>query len=296
MTNKVQIQGLNGPVDYVLLKDRRPEFVKAYPLTHEGYSIETTFEFLEQAAPQHDSRRSTEVPGAPPLVIFKTTLRDKSGRTIANAHALQVIREEKDFEIGETAAEQRLYARLGYGGDMFDEPLKVFKASLNAATVPADAPPLVTSGQQTTPAAGRPRYAPPVSSPPGAEEDIPDAGLPPVQVHSTSPEAEAPPASAPASTEAPPPPATVATEAEGDSSVSGSDSGAEAEALTPSDASAPKSRTAKGAQQSIDAQLATFRRNIETVSKRLGETPPQVTSLDEAKQVYRDLARRQKQK
>lgn len=52
--------------------------------------------------------------------IFRSQLLDKEGNVIAEAHAVKRIWREKDYETGETAALQRLMARVGFGGEVFD--------------------------------------------------------------------------------------------------------------------------------------------------------------------------------
>lgn len=52
--------------------------------------------------------------------VFKAKLQDQEGNVVAEATAVKHVWREKDFETGETAALQRLLARVGFGGDVFD--------------------------------------------------------------------------------------------------------------------------------------------------------------------------------
>lgn len=52
--------------------------------------------------------------------VFRSKLVDKEGNVIAEATAVKRVWREKDFETGETAAFQRLMARVGFGGEIFD--------------------------------------------------------------------------------------------------------------------------------------------------------------------------------
>lgn len=52
--------------------------------------------------------------------VFRSKLLDKEGNVIAEATAVKRVWREKDFETGETAAFQRLMARVGFGGELFD--------------------------------------------------------------------------------------------------------------------------------------------------------------------------------
>ena len=52
--------------------------------------------------------------------VFRSKLIDEHGNVIAEATAVKRIWREKEVETGETAAFQRLMARLGFGGEIFD--------------------------------------------------------------------------------------------------------------------------------------------------------------------------------
>ena len=52
--------------------------------------------------------------------VFRSKLIDEQGNVIAEATAVKRIWREKEVETGETAAFQRLMARLGFGGEIFD--------------------------------------------------------------------------------------------------------------------------------------------------------------------------------
>jgi len=52
--------------------------------------------------------------------LFTCHLCDESNEVVASASALKSISQYKYYEIGETAALQRLLAKLGFGGETFD--------------------------------------------------------------------------------------------------------------------------------------------------------------------------------
>jgi len=54
-------------------------------------------------------------------IVFTCQLLNKEGNIVAVASAVKKINFQKDYESGETAAFQRLMAKLGFGGEIFDE-------------------------------------------------------------------------------------------------------------------------------------------------------------------------------
>ncbi len=97
----IDSQGQERP--YIPFGERLPLFLKDYPPL-EGWAVTHD---VRQAYPDRD----------PTLWVFQATLENPEGRGIGQASALRRISEYKDFEIGETAAYQRLITYLGYPGD-----------------------------------------------------------------------------------------------------------------------------------------------------------------------------------
>ena len=53
-------------------------------------------------------------------MVFTAKLANEAGDVVAEASAIKPIFNMKDYEIGETAALQRLMAKVGFGGEIFD--------------------------------------------------------------------------------------------------------------------------------------------------------------------------------
>ncbi|WP_419653104.1 hypothetical protein [Thiolapillus sp.] len=97
----IDSQGQEWP--YIPFGERLPLFLKDYPPL-EGWAVTHD---ARQAYPDRD----------PTLWVFQASLENPEGRIVATASALRRVSEYKDFEIGETAAYQRLITYLGYPGD-----------------------------------------------------------------------------------------------------------------------------------------------------------------------------------
>ena len=96
----------NGdPFEYEPVSQRLPKFLEAYP--------PTAFSVVTEPGPDPS--------GSVHHLLFRAELRAADGRLVANAHARGPIRSHKDLEMLETAAFQRLLARMGFAGDMLDQ-------------------------------------------------------------------------------------------------------------------------------------------------------------------------------
>lgn len=127
----VSIQNGYDTKPYKLMSARIPEFLEKYP--KDQYQIEIRSE--SYMSTQSDLIRLYEVAisaGKTPLEMglpaladtnmmkFHASLIDMNGRVLETASSLRTMHVYKDWEIGESAARQRLLAALGFGGDVFD--------------------------------------------------------------------------------------------------------------------------------------------------------------------------------
>lgn len=128
----VQITQSNGDMSkYVKVSARIPEFLKAYG-PDKGYRVlSTATDYLDFTQGRKDLYLALAAQGSLPdenlkelfaerKIVFRAQLVDKEGVVIAESSALKPIWNHKDYESGETAAFQRLIARLGFGGEVFD--------------------------------------------------------------------------------------------------------------------------------------------------------------------------------
>lgn len=128
----VHIQNLNGETNqYVKVSARVPEFLKVYG-PDKGYRVLAhSTDYLDFAQGRKELCIALAAQGKLPeqhikelmderKVVFKSQLVDKEGNVVAESSAIKPIWNLKDYESGETAAFQRLLARLGFGGDVFD--------------------------------------------------------------------------------------------------------------------------------------------------------------------------------
>lgn len=130
MNKVVKITNDNGEVsNYVSFETRLQSFLQIYNPT-DGYSvIVESDDFLSHNKGLLDlyktaitaGQKPTEVglPGILNMVVFTAKLL-KDGNIIQTASACKVLQFYKDFEVGETAARQRLIASLGFSSGDFD--------------------------------------------------------------------------------------------------------------------------------------------------------------------------------
>lgn len=131
-TAVVTLDTPSGPVLYKKLSARLEDFYNKYPV-NAGYRVinsqTDTLSYQKGLLHLYETAvragHKPEALGLPSLqeqtaIVFESSLVGKDGDTIQNATAVKVIREYKDWEMGETAAFQRLLAKLGFGGEILD--------------------------------------------------------------------------------------------------------------------------------------------------------------------------------
>lgn len=131
MSASVNIFNEDGSVSvYRKMSERLPEFLDKYPIG-EGYRLVSSSheylstspmlvkiaEILIEKGTSFDELRTAISLNKQ---LFTCELRDESNELVASASALKNIMQYKDYETGETAALQRLMAKLGFGGEVFD--------------------------------------------------------------------------------------------------------------------------------------------------------------------------------
>ncbi len=122
----------DGVVMYKKLSARLPDFLREYPVK-DGFKViirqTDTLSYQKGLLQLYETAiragHKPESVGLPSLqeqaaIVFEASLIGKDGDTLSTATAVKVIEEYKDWEIGETAARQRLLAALGHGGEVFD--------------------------------------------------------------------------------------------------------------------------------------------------------------------------------
>ncbi|MHB8697761.1 MAG: hypothetical protein ACYC9J_06955 [Sulfuricaulis sp.] len=132
-TAVVTLDTPSGPVQYRKLSSRLAAFYNEYPIK-EGFRVinrqADTLSYQKGMLQLYEAAvragHKPEAVGLPSLkdqtaIVFEATLVGKDGDTIQNATAVKVIEQYKDWEIGETAAYQRLLAKLGFGGEVLDD-------------------------------------------------------------------------------------------------------------------------------------------------------------------------------
>lgn len=145
---------------YKPFSQRLPIFLEMFP-EEKGYRVEVKATDMATVCPglatlYAECFRAGMNPneaGLPPMpggMAFRATLFDKEGKAVANATSRRLrVDNYKDFELGETAARQRLLAAVGLGGDILDqdETEDMQNQGLNFKTVGDEIP----TAQPTTP-------------------------------------------------------------------------------------------------------------------------------------------------
>jgi hypothetical protein len=114
--------------EYELLASRLGRFLSKYD-PQRGYRIVIEAEDYLSARPglmelykaALSAGMKPDEAGLPPIgtgIVFKASLLDKDGNTILTASALKAVSQYKDWEVGETAARQRLVAAAGFDGSL----------------------------------------------------------------------------------------------------------------------------------------------------------------------------------
>ena len=130
--NAIDIFNQDGTVSaYVPFSQRIKAFLEKFP-PEQGYRIEVKAadmtavcgglkEIYIACLAAGKNPKDAGLPPIPEGIVFRATLIDKEGKEIANATSRQMdLSQYKNYESGETAARQRLYACLGFGGEVFD--------------------------------------------------------------------------------------------------------------------------------------------------------------------------------
>ncbi|WP_019584442.1 hypothetical protein [Thioalkalivibrio sp. ALE16] len=241
-------------------------------------------DFLAEYPPRHYAIRTAvkpDVAGQDGFVMFEAKLVQLAdGGVVANAHSRgRVGLDYKDFEFLETAALQRLMARLNHGGEVLGEDESRDQKRQKLATLT----------EQNT---GQPSRVPL------------DAAT--VEPDSTYPDPEPVPESFPETTvqndvgsEAEEEPETDTESAEGVAPENTAEASIEAPspAEEASDAPEPSEATDGLDDRKQVAQkqaLTSLQRQIGAMARKLGEEPPEVSSIKEAKNVLNDYLKRQR--
>lgn len=128
----IRIYSPNGEVfDYLPVSARVKGFLETFG-PNNGYRIESkSVDYLQYAqgrlalsiALANQGKLSDEQAKSlfdDKKVVFTCQLLDKENKIVAEASAVKQIVTLKDHEVGETSAFQRLMAKLGHGGEVFD--------------------------------------------------------------------------------------------------------------------------------------------------------------------------------
>jgi len=214
---------------YRRLSARLPEFLAAYPPAKgfriiieatDALSLRPGLIRLYEAAVQ--SGRTLAEAGLPALteinvMCFKASLLGVEGHVLATASALKPIQSYKDWEIGETAARQRLLAACGYGGEVLDQDEAQDRVDQGLHTKATTLPPTTPATAASVATAAENAHAtvspsPPVAKTPPPEVEPPAAPEPPAKSLPTGTRtARKPVTSTPAAPAPPAPPSTPAS-------------------------------------------------------------------------------------
>ncbi len=140
---------------YKKVSARVPDFLSKYG-PDKGYRVlSTSFDYLEtlparkalllELAKQGGQTELLKSALSEDKVVFQCQLADKEGNIVAQAAAVKRITFQKEFESGETAAFQRLMAKLGFGGEIFDidEVKDMNSQDLDFSSEPPPAAPVI---------------------------------------------------------------------------------------------------------------------------------------------------------
>lgn len=161
--------------DYKRFGARLPDFLKTYPPSE--YRIETVvtdllslqtgrLALLKEAIACGKKPADVGLPGIEAdinTLVCTAVMYDRQNQIIRKASASMCISEHKDFESLETAAQQRLIALLGFGGQVFDgdEDHDMRRQGLSTPSPSVILQVSSTEGEPTTSApAGRARGVP----------------------------------------------------------------------------------------------------------------------------------------
>ncbi|ADC73353.1 hypothetical protein TK90_2869 (plasmid) [Thioalkalivibrio sp. K90mix] len=254
-----------SPVQYRPVSARLPEFLAAFP--PRDYAIRT------------DPKR--DFLGEPGYIVFEAKLVHlESGMVVSNAHARASCTAYKDLESLETAAVQRLMARMGYGGDVLDvdESIDMAKQDLRGGPTPR-------------PYRSEERIAPSVPAPePGA--GFPETPDEPFE-HSEEESSESTDPETPETRHE----SVQDSESEGEPEPNPKPEKVEGSTGKPEKASAEESdtpkggkgRSSKGRRVSKAKQLDSLKRQLKNVARMAGVEAPEVSTVEEAREAIRKI-------
>ncbi len=244
---------------------RLPEFnAKFGPGT--GYRVESAIQALTEFQPRRMAAITEAVrAGQKPddfglgklggLMVCTHRLIDSEGRVVCDARAAAAVQQYKDLEVLETASHQRLMARVGFGGDIFDDDedrdIQAVADARDAAPAKAETAQAEGRAQSRSEPKAKPaKRARPVRPAKPRKRGKPAAAAETAhEASQTTPEAAAGPANGPAEAASRP-------------------DGSEADRPAP----------------------AAMIRQLEQLANRVGEDPPEVASFAEAKAQLKRLS------
>lgn len=188
MTSKViEIADGNGDTKrYQRFAARLPQFLSQYPPTE--YRIESEFsdllshqpgflKLLSAAIAAGKKPNDVGLPGVERYIntlVCTVHLFDAQGQIVREANATMDISVEKAYEKLETAANQRLLALLGFGGQVFNEDEDAILKSLGLSVAEPERPSDTGSQETASPAPASQPLSP--SSPPVQVTPAPASG------------------------------------------------------------------------------------------------------------------------
>lgn len=206
------------------------------------------------------------------MMVCTHRLIDSEGRVVSDARAAASVTQYKDLELLETASHQRLMAKVGFGGEIFDDDedrdIAAVKAERESQATLANGAGEASATESTEPKAAP--KAPPKAAPKDMPKDKPKTkpkARTRTESASKAKQRKAPAADrSPAAHDAP----TAATEA--------------SQTQPPANGSAPSAHD-KAAPPAMIRQL-------KQLAARAGEDPPQVTTFTEAKAQLKRLSKK----
>jgi hypothetical protein len=157
-------------VQYKRYAARLPDFLKAYPPA-DGYRVEIErtdllsqqkglLSLLREAIIAGKKPSDVGIPGIERIVnvlVCTAKLLSPQNQVIRSASASMNISEHKDFETLETAANQRLIAALGFGGEVFNQDEDADLRAQGREVRPSAADPAPSGeSERSTPSSGAP--------------------------------------------------------------------------------------------------------------------------------------------
>lgn len=196
------------------------------------------------------------------MMVCTHRLLNANGDVVCDAHAAMAVTGHKDLECLATASHQRLMAKVGFGGEIFDEDEdRDIAATAHRGTSGPD------EGEDEPLGTATAESAPEPDAPPA------DAAKPQRPARKARKPSRAP--------EAPEP-------AEGAGQPDATQTQQDAEQASPAEAPARKPAPPKAEQPAPVAMV----RQVQQLAQRAGEDTPEVTTLSEAQQAIKRLTRK----